>query len=295
MIIFLSVRLIPGDVVQVMLAQQGMGKEQIEQMRITFGLDRPLYIQYVDWFLGVLRGDFGHSLRTSRPILPDILLRAPVTFELSILSAIFGIIISIPAGIIAAVKKDSFISLFAQTGSLVGLSIPSFWLGAMVILISSRYLKFYGGGTFINFFDDPVGNLRMFALPSITVGLTLSAALTRYTRSVMLEVLGEDYVRTARSKGLRESRVVLKHALSNALIPIITVIGLQLGYLMGGVVIIETVFALPGMGRLVVDAINQRDYPMIQAVVLIITSIVMLASLLVDIFYGLVDPRIRYK
>lgn len=295
MIIFLSVRLIPGDVVQVMLAQQGMGQAQIEQLRITFGLDRPLYIQYFNWFLGVLRGDFGHSLRTSRPILADILLRAPVTFELSILSAVFGIIISIPAGILAAIKKDSFLSLFVQTGSLLGLSIPSFWLGAMIILVSSRYLKFYGGGTFISFFDDPIGNLRMFALPSIAVGLTLSAALTRYTRSMMLEVLGEDYVRTARSKGLRESRVVLKHALSNALIPIITVIGLQLGYLIGGVVIIETVFALPGMGRLVVDAIYQRDYPMIQAVVLIITSMVMLASLIVDILYGLVDPRIRYK
>jgi peptide/nickel transport system permease protein len=295
-IIFLSIRLVPGDVVEVMLAQQGnMGQEQVEQLRQLFGLNRPLHIQYIDWFTHLLQGDFGHSLRTGRPILPDILLRAPVTIELSILSAVFACLLSVPAGIIAAVRRDSPLSLLAQIGSLVGLSVPAFWLGAMVILASSRYLGFYGGGSYTSPFDDLVANLRMFALPSVTVGLSLSAALTRYTRSAMLEILGEDYVRTARSKGLRERRVISRHAFRNALIPVITVMGLQLGFLLGGVVITETVFALPGMGRLVVDAINQRDYPMVQAVVLLITAMVMAASLIVDIVYAYVDPRVRFK
>jgi peptide/nickel transport system permease protein len=295
-IIFMSIRLVPGDVVEVMLAQQGnMGKEQVEQLRQLFGLDRPLHVQYLDWFADVVRGDLGHSLRTGRAILPDILLRAPVTVELSILSAVFAVVVSIPAGVVAAVRRDSILSLLAQVGSLVGLSVPAFWLGAMAILVSSRYLGFYGGGTYVSPFDDVAANLRMFALPSATVGLSLSAALTRYTRSAMLEILSQDFVRTARSKGLNERRVVFGHAFRNALIPVITVMGLQLGFLLGGVVVTETVFALPGMGRLVVDAINQRDYPMVQAVVLIITAMVMAASLVVDIIYAYVDPRVRYK
>jgi peptide/nickel transport system permease protein len=294
-IIFLSVRLIPGDVVEVMLAQQGsMGREQVEQMRRLFGLDRPLYVQYFEWFGGIIKGDFGYSLRTGRPIINDILLRAPVTLELAVLSATFAMVIAVPSGIIAAVKQDSLLSLSAQTWSLAGLSIPAFWLGTMVILVSSRYLGYYGGGNYVSPFDDLAANLKMFALPSITVGLSLSASLMRYTRSAMLEVLSQDYIRTARAKGLVEKKVIYKHALRNALIPIVTVVGLQLGFLLGGVVIIETVFALPGMGRLIVDAINQRDYPMVQAVVMFIAAIVMVASLVVDIIYSYIDPRVRY-
>lgn len=295
-IIFFSIRLVPGDVVQVMLAQQGdVGAEQADQIRKLFGLDRPMHVQYFDWLGDIVRGDLGHSLRTGRPILPDILLRAPVTFELAMLSALFALIVAVPAGILAAVRRDSLAALIAQGGSLLGLSIPSFWLGAMIILFSSRYFGFYGGGTYVSLFNDPLANLRLFALPALAVGLGLAASLTRYTRSAMLEVLEQEYIRTARAKGLRERAIIFIHALRNALIPVVTVLGLQLGFLLGGVVIIETVFALPGMGRLVVDAINQRDYPMVQAVILIITAVVMLASLLVDVVYAYIDPRVRYE
>jgi peptide/nickel transport system permease protein len=295
-IIFVSIRLVPGDVVSLMMGQQGdMAAGQAEQLRTLFGLDRPMYIQYLDWASNALRGDFGVSLRSGRPILPDIVLRAPITLELTVLSAVIALVFSIPLGIFAAVKRDSFPALFAQLGSLGGLSIPAFWLGTMVILFSSRYLHFYGGGAYISPSEDLVGNLRMFILPSLTVGFSLSGALVRYTRSAMLEILGEDYVRTARAKGLKEFRVVLHHALPNAMIPIITVLGLQLGFLLGGVVVIESVFALPGMGRLVVDAINQRDYPMVQGVILLLTSLVMLTSLVVDLMYAYVDPRVRYE
>jgi peptide/nickel transport system permease protein len=295
-IIFVSIRLVPGDVVSLMMGQQGdMAAGQADQMRKLFGLDRPMYIQYLDWAGDILRGDFGVSLRSGRPILPDIFLRAPITLELAALSAFIALIVSIPMGVFAAVKRDSIPALLAQVGSLGGLSIPAFWLGTMVILFSSRYLHFYGGGTYISPGEDLIGNLRMFALPSLTVGFSLSAALVRYTRSAMLEILGEDYIRTARAKGLWNYRVVMHHALPNAMIPIITGIGLQMGFLLGGVVVIESVFALPGMGRLVVDAINQRDYPMVQGVIFLLTGIVMLTSLVVDLMYAYVDPRVRYE
>lgn len=295
MVVFFSIRLIPGDVVDVMLGQQtSMGPEQAAEIRRLFGLDRPMYIQYADWAWGILRGDFGNSLRTGRPILPDIMLRMPITLELSILSALIALLVAIPAGILAAVRRGSFSALGAQIFSLAGLSIPGFWLGAMLILVSSRYFGFYGGGTYVSIFADPLRNLRTFMLPSVAVGLGLSASLMRYTRSAVLEVLGEDYIRTAKSKGLGQGTVMVRHTLRNALIPIVTVIGLQLGYLFGGVVIIETVFALPGMGRLVLDAILQRDYPMVQAVILFITVIVMMASLVVDVAYAIVDPRLRH-
>lgn len=293
-IIFLSIRLVPGDVVDVMLGQQGnVSPERAAEIRRLFGLDRPVYVQYAEWAWGVVRGDFGHSLRTGRPILSDILLRVPVTVELAILSLLIASAVAIPAGVVAAVRRGTGLSLVAQVFSLTGLSIPSFWLGAMLILVSSRYFGFYGGGTYISPREDLVGNLRLFFLPSIAVGLSLSASLMRYTRSAMLEILRQDYIRTAQAKGLKDVSVVLRHALKNALIPVVTVLGLQLGFLMGGVVIIEIVFALPGMGRLVVDAIFQRDYPMVQAVVLLITVIVMLASLIVDVAYTYIDPRLR--
>lgn len=293
-IIFLAIRLVPGDVVDVMLGQYGnVEPARAAELRRLYGLDRPVYIQYAEWAGGILQGDFGRSLRTGRPILPDILLRVPVTVELAIVSLLIASIVAIPAGIVAAVRRGTSLSLLAQVFSLAGLSIPGFWLGAMFILVSSRYFGFYGGGTYVSPFDDPIGNLRLFFLPSIAVGLSLSASLMRYTRSAMLEVLQQDYIRTARAKGLKDYMVVRRHALKNTLIPVVTVLGLQLGFLMGGVVIIEIVFALPGMGRLVVDAIFQRDYPMVQAVVLLISLIVMLASLLVDVAYSYIDPRLR--
>ncbi len=295
-VVFLFIRFVPGDVVDLMLGQQAeVGPERAAQIRRMFGLDRPMYVQYVDWAAGVARGDLGVSIRTGRPILPDIMQRLPVTFELALLSALLGIVIGVPAGIVAAVRRGTPAELIAQLISLLGLSTPGFWLGTMIILIASRAFGFFAGATFVSFFQDPVQNLRIFILPALTVGMSLVAALTRYTRSSMLEVLNQEYIVTARAKGLAFKMVVFKHALKNALIPIITVIGLQVGYLLGGVVIIETVFAVPGLGRLIIDAIFQRDYPMVQAVVLLITFAVLFISLIVDVAYAYVDPRIRYK
>lgn len=295
-IVFLLIRLIPGDVVDLMLGQQGeVGLERANEMRRLFGLDRPLYVQYADWAWGILRGDFGQSIRTGRPILPDIMLRVPVTVELSLFSALIGIVVGIPAGIVAAVKRGTWAEFLAQLLGLVGLSAPGFWLGTMMILVASRVFGFFAGAKFVSFFDDPVANLQIFILPAIAVGMSLMAALTRYTRSSMLEVLGQEYIVTARAKGLKFRTVVTRHALKNALIAVVTVIGLQLGYLFGGVVIIEIVFAVPGLGRLVVDAIYQRDYPMVQAIVLLITFAVMVINLAVDVIYCYVDPRLRVR
>jgi peptide/nickel transport system permease protein len=278
-----------------MLGQQSeVGPERAAEIRRLFGLDRPMYVQYADWAWGIVRGDFGNSIRTGRPILPDILQRLPVTCELALLAAALGIVIGVPAGIVAAVKRGTVAELIVQLVSLLGLSTPGFWLGTMIILIASRTFGFFAGAKFTSFFEDPMQNLRIFILPSVAVGISLVAALTRYTRSSMLEVLNQEYIVTARAKGLAFQVVMLKHALKNALIPIVTVIGLQLGYLLGGVVIIETVFAVPGIGRLAVDAIFQRDYPMIQAVVLLITLTVLFINLIVDVAYAYIDPRIRY-
>jgi peptide/nickel transport system permease protein len=295
-IVFFLIHLIPGDVVDLMLGQQAeVGPERAAEMRRLFGLDRPLYVQYADWAFGVMRGDFGLSIRTGRPILPDIMQRVPVTVELALLSALIGIAVGIPAGIVAAVKRGTWAEFLAQLLGLVGLSAPGFWLGTMIILIASRAFGFFAGAKFVSILEDPVANLQIFVLPSIAVGMSLMAALTRYTRSAMLEVLGQEYIVTARAKGLQYHTVVTRHALKNALIAVVTVIGLQLGYLFGGVVIIETVFAVPGLGRLVVDAIYQRDYPMVQAIVLLITLAVLVVNLVVDIIYCYIDPRLRVR
>lgn len=221
--------------------------------------------------------------------------RLPVTIELAILSAIIGMGIGIPAGIIAAIRRGSGTELAAQGIALLGLSIPDFWLGTMFILIASRYFQWYPGAQYISIREDPVANLTIFLLPAIAVGVGLSASLMRMTRSALLEVLSAGYITTARAKGLRGRTVLFRHALRSALIPVVTVIGLQVGYLMGGVVIVETVFNLPGLGRFVVDAIAARDYPVVQAVVLIVTMVVLLVNLVVDLLYGYLDPRIRYE
>ena len=295
-IVFLLVRLVPGDVVDMILGQQAYaGPERAAELRHYFGLDQPLYMQYADWAGKIIRGDFGVSIRTGRPILPDILQRIPVTLELSVLSALLGMVLGVPAGIIAAVKRGTLAELLAQILGLVGLSVPGFWLGTMMILVASRAFGFFAGAKFVSIVEDPLANLEIMLLPSIAVGLTLVAALTRYTRSSMLEVLGQEYIVTAHAKGLRYRVVVIRHALKNALIPVVTVVGLQFGYLLGGVVIIETVFAVPGLGRLMVDAINQRDYPMVQAIMLLITFVVMFINLVVDVTYAYLDPRLTYE
>jgi len=294
-IVFLFIRLIPGDIVQILSGTQGeMTPERHAVLRHNLGLDRPLMVQYADWLSGVVRGDLGNSLKTHRPIRADLLSRLPVTVELTIGSAIIGLAIGIPAGIIAALKRGTRTEFVAQGAGLIGLSVPDFWLGTLFLLVASRYFGWYPGARYVSIFDNPAENLAIFILPCLAVGIGLSASLMRITRSSLLDVMGSGYIVTARAKGLRPGALLFGHALKNALVPIVTIIGLQLGYLLGGVVIVETVFNLPGVGRFVIDAISARDYPIVQASVLMITFIVLMVSLLVDLLYAYIDPRIKY-
>jgi len=295
-VVFLLIRLIPGDAIQLFLGTQvAMTPAQMEELRRLFGLNEALPLQYLDWIGRVAGGDLGVSLRTGRPVLADVLARLPVSVELTALALGAALLIALPVGVLAAIRRGTVSDAVMRVGSLVGLSIPNFWLGTMLLLfLPGRILPIASIGVYVRFFTDPIGNLTVMVLPALSLGLVLAAVITRFVRSSVLEVLQQDYVRTARSKGLRERLVINRHALRNALIPVITVIGFQAGYLLGGTVVIEEVFALPGMGRLALNAIAQRDYPVVQAVVLMIALLFVLSSIAVDVLYAYVDPRVRY-
>ncbi len=293
-VVFLLIRLIPGDAVQMFLGTQvEMTPQQMVELRRFFGVDKPIHAQFIDYVGRILRGDFGVSLRTARPVLDDIRQRLPLSFQLASLALLIAMAIAIPLGILSAVTRNSSFDVFTRIGGLLGLSIPNFWLGAMLILVFSRYLH-TSLGQYVPISRNPVGTLQSLYLPAIALGAAIAAILMRYIRSSLLEVLGQEYVRTARGKGLRGSAVMLRHALPNAMIPVITVLGFQMGYLLGGTVVIEEIFALPGMGRLVLQAIFQRDYPVVQGVVLVIALLFVLTNLAVDLLYAWIDPRIRY-
>ncbi|MDR7419313.1 MAG: ABC transporter permease [Armatimonadota bacterium] len=293
-VVFLLIRLIPGDAVQLFLGTQvEMTPAQMAELRRFFGVDKPIYAQFLDYLGRVVRGDFGVSLRTSRPVLGDIMQRLPLSFQLASLALIVATVLAIPLGIASAVTRNSLFDVATRIGGLLGLSIPNFWLGAMLILVFSRYLH-VSLGQYVPISQDPLGTLQSLYLPALALGAAIAAILMRYVRSSLLEVLGQEYVRTARGKGLRASAVMLRHALPNAMIPVITVIGFQMGYLLGGTVVIEEIFALPGMGRLVLQAIFQRDYPVVQGVVLIVALLFVLTNLVVDLLYAWIDPRIHY-
>jgi peptide/nickel transport system permease protein len=281
----------PGDPAEMIaIGRYGMDMltpSDIEWIRATEGLDAPIYVQYGLWLDHLLHGDLGNSLITGDPVLSEILTRFPATMELAILSMILSLIIAIPLGIAAAIKQYSIVDNFSMIGALVGVSMPNFWLGLLLILFFSLYLGWF-----------PVcgyGGFEHIILPAVTLGTGTAAITTRLTRSSMLEVLSQDYIRTARAKGLSEKLVISKHAVKNAFIPVITVIGLQFGYLLEGVVIVETIFAWPGVGRLLVDSIFARDFFMIQGCVVFIVLIFALTNLIVDISYVYLDPRIRYQ
>lgn len=292
--VFLLIRLIPGDAVQLFLGTQvEMTPEQMAELRRFFGVDKPIGLQFLDYLQRILRGDFGVSLRTARPVLPDILARLPLSFQLATLALVIALLIAVPLGIVSAVARNSAADVLLRVGGLLGLSVPNFWLGAMLILVFSRYLH-VALGQYVPVTQHPLGTLQSLYLPAVALGAAIAAILMRYIRSALLEVLGQEYIRTAHGKGLRGQVVMLRHALPNALIPVITVVGFQMGYLLGGTVVIEEIFALPGMGRLVLQAILQRDYPVVQGVVLIIALLFVLTNLIVDLLYAWVDPRIRY-
>jgi peptide/nickel transport system permease protein len=292
-LVFLLVHLIPGDVAQILLGTQATD-QQIETMRRTFGLDRPLPVQYLDWVSHILQGDFGVSFRTNRPVLPDLISRFGVTLQLTLVSMIVALVVAIPLGVASAANRGRGSDAIARVLALLGLSIPNFWLGTLLILFVSLVLHWLPPVGFVSLLDNPWLAVQTLILPSLALGTAVAAFIMRLVRSSLLEVLRQDYVRTARAKGLRDQTVLYRHALKNAFIPVLTVIGVQVGYLLGGAVIIESIFSLPGMGRFLLDSISNRDYSILQGGVLFIALIFSLVNLSVDLLYGWLDPRIRY-
>jgi peptide/nickel transport system permease protein len=292
LIVFTLPRLIPGDVVQLMLEEKAYGKD-LEDLRAKLGLNRPIHVQYVEWLGAVVRGHFGESLWTRQPVLIELSRRLPVTATLGIMATAVAILIGIPIGVLAAIRQDGALDFVARSVAILGLSVPGFVLAIVVTLLPAIWWG-WTPPRFVAFSKDPGGHLVPFVLPALILGVAAAAAIMRLTRGMLLEVLRQDYVRTAWSKGLRERAVVLKHALKNALIPVVTVLGLQVAGIAGGAVIIEWIFGIPGMGQFLVDAIVQRDYPVIQGINLIIVTIIVLTNLTVDLVYAVLDPRIRY-
>ncbi|MBP1716535.1 MAG: transporter permease [Deltaproteobacteria bacterium] len=291
-VIFLVLRVIPGDPAQIILGIQAT-PEALQELRHKLGLDLPLIVQYANWLGGLFRGDFGQSIAYDVPITSLILSRLEVTVPLAFLSILFAVLFSIPLGIYAATRRNHLGDYGVMLFSQIGLAIPQFWAGILLILFFSVHLQWFAAGGFKPWADSPFLALKSLLLPALSLGIIRAAVLARLTRSCMLETLGEDYIRTARAKGLAEKVVVYKHGFRNALIPVITILGLQMGELLAGAIVIENVFHLPGLGRLVFLAIGQRDLPVVQGVGLLIAFFIVVMNFLVDISYGVVDPRIR--
>lgn len=294
--VFLLIRLVPGDVVtQLVGLEATISPRRVDELRRLFGLDRPLPVQFAEYLGGVAQGDLGKSLRTGLPVGRELLRRFPVTIELAALGLLVALCLGVPVGVMAAVRRGRAADYLATGFVMVGLSIPSFWLAILLILFFALRLGVLPPTAYVAPGESLPGNLLHMILPALSVGLVLAAAITRIVRSSLLEVLSRHYVRTARAKGLAEGRVILHHAMRNALIPVVTVVGLQFGTLLGGTVIIEQIFSLPGVGRYALEGINLRDYPVIQGAVLAIALAFVLVNLFVDVCYGFLDPRIRYE
>jgi peptide/nickel transport system permease protein len=295
-LVFLMLRLIPGTVVEQMIgADAVVSPAMVAELTRFFGLDQPWWLQYARWVGDIAHGDLGTSWRTGKPVLALILERLPVTLELTTLAVAFALVLGIPAGILSATRRDGAVDNVTRIGTLLGLSIPVFWQGTMLILFFSVYLRWMPPVMWVDFFADPRRNLTIMLLPALCLGTASAANIARTTRACMLDVLRSEFIRTAAAKGLTGRLVILKHALKNALIPIVTVAGLQVGILLGGTVVVEEVFTLPGVGRLVLWSIYQRDYPLTQSTILFIAILFMTINLAVDVLYGYLDPRIRYS
>ena len=310
-IVFLAVRFIPGDAIDVMMLSTEQSaladRETLERM---LGLDVPVYVQYGRWigvfptpdrvageanFKGLLQGTFGESLTGGWSIEERIIGRLPVTIELGVLAIVIGLVIALPVGIYSAIRQDTATDYVGRTVAVIGLATPNFWLGTMVMLYPAIWWGWSPSVELIPFREDPLGNLGMLLIPALILGTALSAATMRMTRTMMLEVLRQDYIRTAWSKGLKERVVVVRHTIKNALIPVVTLIGMQLPLLIGGSVILEEIFVLPGIGRIFLAALDGRDYPVVSAVNLLLATVVLLSTLLIDMLYPYLDPRIRYR
>jgi peptide/nickel transport system permease protein len=296
LLVFSMIRLIPGDIVDLMIgAELYVGAEYRAELRAKYGLDQPIYVQYAKWVGEILQGNFGASLRNNEPVIGTILRRLPITVELAVLSVVLSAIVAIPLGVVSAVRRNSATDFVARLVAMIGLSIPNFWLAAMLLLVTSVVFRWQPSLRLVPFWEDPLTNLSQLLMPTVSLSLALMAIVMRMTRSSMLEVLRQDYIQTARAKGLPPRVILVRHALKNAFIPVITILGVQVGALLGGTVLIEVIFGLPGIGRLLIDAINTRDYPMLQGTVLFIAVVFVMVNLLVDLLYAYLDPRIRYS
>lgn len=294
-LVFLLIRMVPGTIVEMMLGTEALtAYETIESLRRYFGLDQPIYVQYFEWMKGIVVGDLGRSWRMGIPVMELIFSRLSVTIQLSFIAIIVAVIIGVPAGVLSALKQNSMGDGVARIAALLGLSIPVFWQGTLFILILSMAFHWAPPLNWISPFKDLRANMNMMLLPGFCLGTASAAVIMRMTRSCMLEVMRQEYIRTARAKGLAERVVIAGHAMKNAFIPVLTVAGLQVGYLLGGTVVVEEVFGLPGLGRLVLWAIYQRDYPTVQGTILFIAVMFMAVNLIVDLLYAFFDPRIRY-
>lgn len=287
-------RLIPGDVVAIMLGNY-YSEGVAEVLRHQMGLDRPVLYGYVDWMSKAVRGDLGQSIRSGHRVTDLLAQRIPISVSLGGLSLIVSLALGIPLGIVAAVHRYRLAGYLCNSIALIGISTPSYWLSFLLIFVFSVTLKWLPPSGYVDFSSNPALWFQLMTMPAVTLGLICAAGVMRITRSSVLEVLSEQYVQTARSKGIWESRVIVKHVLRNAAIPILTVVGVNLGYLIGSVVVVELIFAVPGLGRLALTGINQRDYPVVQGVVLIMTLMFVLINLIVDLMYSFIDPRIRYE
>ncbi len=299
-IVFFLVRLIPGDVIKMMVAEiseqaTNFDVEETERnIREALGLDVPVYVQYVRWLSKAAIGDLGKTLWTETPVTEVIFARLPVSIELGILAMLTSVIIALPIGVVSAIRQDTGIDYLGRSFAILLISLPSFWIGTMVVVYPAIWWRWAPPLEYVSFLKGPAENLLQFIIPAIILGMVLSGVTMRMTRTMMLEVLRQDYIRTAWAKGLTERVIIYRHALKNAMIPVITVIGTQVTILIGGAVITETIFALPGIGRLLVEAINKRDYPIISGINLVLATFVLALNLVVDLAYAYLDPRVSF-
>ena len=310
MIVFGTVRFIPGDVIDLMVAEmaqesglmEGFSSEYLSE---RLGLDVPVHVQYGRWmgvvphpdgsFSGILNGDLGKSLWTKQPVTTSLLNRLPISFELALLAIIIGVLIALPVGVYSAIRQDSGGDYIGRTIAIMGLSIPNFWLGTMIIVYPSIWWNWITELEYVALVDNPIGNLQQFILPALVMGTAYAASIMRMTRTMMLEVLRQDYIRTAWAKGLTERTVVIRHAMKNAMIPVVTQIGMRMPVLFSGAIVTENIFVLPGVGSFLVEAIGRRDYPVISGINLMVATAIMVINLLVDLSYAYLDPRVHYK
>src|SRR5215467_5521401 len=296
-VVFLIMRVIPGNVALLIIGgdQARVDRAQLAALEHRLGLDQPLAVQFGHWLWGVLHFDFGNSLWTGRPVLDELAARLPLSLELAVMATIISVLLAIPLGMLAAVRQDTWVDYVIRVFSIGGLAIPSFWVGILIILLLVIYFGWGPPLEFTPLWVDPWANFQQMIWPILTVGYRYAAVTTRMTRSTLLEVLRDDYIRTAWAKGLRERAVVVRHALRNAMLPVITLIGTEFAFLIGGLVVTETVFTLNGVGRFVVDAVAHRDYPVVQALVFLIAFGFVVVNLIIDLTYAWLDPRIRYR